>query len=318
MPRGRGRTGDRQDQVAVRAAAAGRGARLRGARGLGRGVRARSSVRGLGRRPRRLCRLPGPRRARGPRCPASRRPGARAAVAQPRRRDDCRRAGRRTPSGSSRRPRAAGSDRDGQAAGPGARRPALERRGVDRAAGRAPAPSHRRAGAARPRLSLGQGAPEARRGARGARRHDHRPRPAERGRVLDAGRRAPGCDAARGDLRAERRQPVLHVAAGACLGAPVAQLDRRSPGAGRRRSAHGRGGAGGGARDADRRYAPVVDLRVDRRRSVRARARIRDRRIVAADRGRGARRAARRAAASPHRRAAAVPVPAPARAPRRA
>ena len=89
--------------------------------------------------------------------------------------------------------------------------------------------------------------------------------------MLDAGRRAPGCDAARGDLRAERRQPVLHVAAGACLGPPVAQLDRRSPGAGRRRSAHGRGCArGGAARDAYRRYALVVDLRVDRRRSVRA------------------------------------------------
>ena len=74
-----------------------------------------------------------------------------------------------------------------------------------------------------------------------------------------AGRRAPRRGAARRDLRAERRQPVLHAAAGAGLGAAVAQLDRRSPGAGRRRSAHGRGGAGRGARDAERRRAPALD-----------------------------------------------------------
>ena len=55
-----------------------------------------------------------------------------------------------------------------------------------------------------------------------------------------------------------------------------------------------------------------------RGRSVRPRARLRDRRIVTGYRSHGARRAARRAAASPHRRAAPVPVPASARAPRRA
>ena len=135
--------------------------------------------------------------------------------------------------------------------------------------------------------------------------------------MLEPGRRAPRCCAARRDLRAERRQSVLHAAAGAGLRPAVAQLVRRPDGSGRRGAAHGGRRARRGARDPAGGCAAAVDLRVARRRSVRAGARVRDRRAVAAGGGGRARRAARRAPAASHRRAAALPVPAPARAPRR-
>ena len=138
---------------------------------------------------------------------------------------------RRAASSPSSAARAAGGDRGAQAARAGPRRPALERPGLDRGARRAAAPRYGRARAAGARVPVREGAGEADRGARGG--HDHRPRPVERDRVRPIGRRRAGRG---GDLRAERRQPVLHAPAGPGRRAAVAQLVRRSPGARRRRS----------------------------------------------------------------------------------
>ena len=83
--------------------------------------------------------------------------------------------------------------------------------------------------AAGPRLPLGWRALEARGRARGAGRDDPRARAAERGRLLDAGGRAPRRAAARRGLRAERRQPLLHLAARPGRRAAVAERERRPP-----------------------------------------------------------------------------------------
>ena len=200
----------------------GRGAGLPRARRLGGGVRARPAVRRLGRRARRLRRLAGPRRRddRAGSCA----PGRRAAVAAARA-----------------RPRRLATSATGRTARV---RALLELLASDKPLvlvlddlhwsdaasveliARAAAPPRRGARAAGARLPLGQGAREARRGARGAR---GRPiielGPLSEADCCAAGRRAPRTRApARGDLRAERRQPVLHAAAGA----GVARLPARS------------------------------------------------------------------------------------------
>ena len=160
-----GEAGIGKTLAAVRAAAPGRGAGPSRPGGSGGGVRARPAVRRLGRRARRLRRLAGPRRGVGHRRAALDRAGVR----------------RRAAPSPPRAARAAGGDRGAQAARAGPRRPALERRRLDRGARRAAAPRHDRARAAGARVPLGEGAREADRGARG--RDDHRPRSAERDRV---------------------------------------------------------------------------------------------------------------------------------------
>ena len=82
-----------------------------------------------------------------------------------------------------------------------ARRPALERRRVDRGARpRCCAAAPRRPSCSRSATAVGQGAAEARRGARRAAGDDHRAQPAERGGVLAAGRRPARRGAAGGGL----------------------------------------------------------------------------------------------------------------------
>ena len=169
--RGRGRAGDRQDVAAGRAAAARRGARViwcsrdrprsssatcRSASGSTRSTptsRRRSS------------------RARRRRRRVAGRSLRRAALAATRRSRERAGAGRRAPPGASRDPRAAGCDRGAQAARARARRPALERRRVDRGARRAAAPA-----APRARVLLALGYRSGQGAARSSLRRSRRPR----------------------------------------------------------------------------------------------------------------------------------------------
>ena len=119
---------------------------------------------------------------------------------------------------------AAGRDRGAQAARAGPRRPALERPGLDRGARRAAAPRYDRAGAAGAGFRSGKAPAKLVAALAGATIIDLGPlSETECARLVGDG------PTRSGDLRPERRQPVLHAPAGAGHRLPVAQLDRRSP-----------------------------------------------------------------------------------------
>ena len=261
-----------------------------GAQRRGRGVRARSPVQRVDGRTRCLRRVAGARsggrRADGrrrsssarsfPRCvPPARAPGVGGRRALPQ------------PPGDPQAARAAGGRPSARAR---ARRPALERRRIDRADRGAAAAQSRCADPLRARLPAEPGARPPVRRARGALGPPDRARRAQRGPGGGAaGRSRAGSD--RGHLPPRWRQPVLPRAARARRRGGVASRGARRQRSGQRRSRRRRGVARRGARVAVGGAARAAGCRRRRRRAVRARPRGRDRRAVRARRARRARRA---------------------------